>query len=206
MTGPRRHHARDLRDAADSLLAAAMTSPAIIDAVSQAEIDRLVAAGELIPRERLQLGPGLELAPMGRMADLEHAIIDALEYIEANKPRKALQALWKVMPPPADEAGPGDEEPGDDAEPEATEPPPGPAAEQPQADEQPQQDQETENEPSTAALPRRAAPDPDEPQTCQTCGTDTDYDQALMSYTRFRLVLCREHFISYEKPQKQPSA
>lgn len=181
-------------------MASLVKEPALIEAITSAEVQRLVDEGELIPRERLQIAGGLELAPAGRIAALEDAILSALDLLEENKPAKAMNALLGVMPDPepeeaeAEAGAEGDEE---DAE----------APAEGTSEEEPEREPERAEPAAPAKTDGRpeGMPEPDEVSTCEVCGReDVDFAQAAMSYTRFRKRLCREDFINYQKPAPEP--
>lgn len=201
---------KELRQAGDRLIAAVLAEPAIIDAVSKTRIDSLVEAGHLIPSERLVLGPGFELTPRGRLAELEEAIIEALDLLEADDGRKAMMALLKVMPDPepdqVEDQGPGSKDPVDvDADPVAD-----PEPEAPEDDDEDGPESaiaaalagltagpdEPEPEPAATGRPN-GMPGPDDIEPCAVCGDGVPFDQSSMSWIRFRRVLCRPHFEGY---------
>lgn len=156
--------------------------------VADEEISRRIAAGLLIPTDRLQLAPGLTLVPTGRIDALEGvltAILDESDGVPQPLVDKAT-ALLNVAPlaGPEDPALPGappePEPPADDDEPPVDD---GPTDEEPAPAKGP-----AEKKTRTRADRR---PLPTEPGKCTDCDTELDLDQTRASIIRFRIPLCR---------------
>lgn len=105
-----------VRAAAERVLNDLASDPAFAAHVARAEIDRLVAAGDMIPRERLQLGPGLELTPVGRLAEVEAALAKALNALDQDTPDVdvALGVLLDVLPEDEGSAAPTEDSDGNE--------------------------------------------------------------------------------------------
>lgn len=162
-----------IMDAALSLVQTVAADEAFVSAVAEQEIARRIALGELVPRERLQIMPGLELAPAGRLAALERAARTVVKYAEEMPPEQAwtdeerllqtairqLQSALNSDDEVEDEAGTNEVSLDDSAPP-----------------------------PSTA---RTTAPDEDDTGPCEQCGAEiTMPGQARLSWMRWRRVLC----------------
>lgn len=144
--------------------------------VAKTEIERQIEAGELVPISRLQLGGGLELTPMGRVATLEAAIAAALELLDSDEADK-LDALRAVL-----------------TEAREAKPAPAPAAKAKPADKA----APTGEAVSDDGRPPGMLTEGEEAE-CDWCQTAVDAQQANLSFTRFRTYLCKEHY------QKHPS-
>lgn len=196
---------KKLREVADRLLTDLLTDPDVARVVAEPLIEDAINSGDLIPRERLMLAQGFELAPMGRLADLEDAVITAMEALAADEPntKKAMKALAAVLPPPE--------------EPEVSEPEPEPAegeGEEPEVESEPEEDDElvvpelevveeeveVDTRPTAPQPPERERPTEDEPGACTVCGEDLEYPVALRSWTRFRVLLCDADYMAHKQP------
>lgn len=203
---------RKLREVADRLLTDLLTDPEVARVVAEPLIEDAINSGELIPRERLMLAQGFELAPMGRLADLEDAAITAMEALTADEPsiKKAMKALAAVLPPPDEPETDEAEVEGVEAEAEA-EAEAECEGEAPQAEPEPDDDElvvpelapieeevEVDTRPTAPQPPVRERPTEDEPGACTVCGEDLEYPVALRSWTRFRLLLCDADYTSHK--------
>lgn len=163
-------------DAAQALVMTLASDETFVSAVAEQEIARRVALGELVPRERLQIMPGLELAPSGRLAALERAARTVVKFSEDLPPEQAwtdeerlLQSAIRQLNSALHHGADPDE---DDVEEEAE------AA----GDDEP--------EVSTA---RTVVPEEDDRGPCEECGAEIEENgQARLSWMRWRRVLCRE--------------
>jgi hypothetical protein len=186
-----------VRSAAERVLADLAGDPEFAAHVAQAEVDRLVANGSLIPRERLQLGPGLELTPVGRLSTVEDALLKALAALEQETPDvdAALVALSAVaVVADDDEADPEDED-TDDVEDDDVEvkPEPDPAkARKPAAKKSGTRRSEVVKKTSDGRPV--AMPTEDEIHHCTICGEVAPYPISKMSWIKGREVRCEEHF------------
>ncbi len=101
---------------ADRLLSDLLADPLLGSVVAEPIIQQAIENGDLIPRERLMLAQGFELAPLGRLTDLEDAAISALDALSGDNPniKAAIDLLWSVVSLPA--GGEGDEDAGLDLE------------------------------------------------------------------------------------------
>ena len=170
-----------VRGAAERLLVDLAADEKFVAHVAKAEIDRRVAAGELVPIGRLQLGGGLELTPMGRVAALEGAVSSALALLDADLPNMA-DAVRAVLAPALPSGQPvvppitGSPEPAEVL---------------------------VEEEPVAARPPDDGRPPgmlaPGESTTCEwdMCTAVIDADQANLAFTRFRKMLCKKHYAKY---------
>lgn len=177
-------------------------------AVSRAEINRLITVGKLIPAERLMLGPGLELTPAGRLARLEAAVTEAIGFLDTDdaKVDEALIALMAAHAPlPGEQAQDTQPEPEPDGD--ADEPAPTPrktpakkAPAKTAAKKAPAKKaaaakktgaRSTRIETKSASQPSTMPNDPDTEYRCGRCQTVVDLDVAKLSYIRTRMILCR---------------
>ncbi len=214
-----RDETRGLRGLADRLLSDLLADPLLGSVVAEPIIQQAIENGDLIPRERLMLAQGFELAPLGRLTDLEDAAISALDALSGDNPdiKAAIDLLLSVVSLPA--GGEGDEEAGDAVGDEvASDPDSGTESEQldpePEVEPGPEPDvepdvltvkvpvaqvgrQEVTGDQGSAPPPRISAPDENNPGPCTQCGSEVPYPEALRSWTRFRRVLCESDFRSY---------
>jgi hypothetical protein len=177
-----------VRDAAERLVTDLAGDERFAAHVAKSEIDRLVAAGELIPIGRLQLGGGLELTPMGRVATLEGAVASALALLDADLPNK-VDALRAVL----GRVG------------AATSAPPGPMPQSPVTG-PPEPAEVVDNDaPVVVADDDRADGRPEgmlkegETSVCDWCKEPIDHEQANLAYVRFRTHLCKAHYAKHPK-------
>lgn len=153
-----------------------LESPSVMKPLVDQHITELVEAGDLVPRQRLQVGVGLELAPPG----LQRAARELLRALARSKLQmtdelsQALDHLEGVL----------DGRPETAAEPE-------PVAED-DAEEEP------EGEPEVSA----EAPAESATLHCAVCDVEIDAEQALVSQTRWRKPLCPTHHETGGKPEK----
>jgi hypothetical protein len=198
---------KKLREVADRLLTDLLTDPDVARVVAEPLIEDAINSGDLIPRERLMLAQGFELAPMGRLADLEDAVITAMEALAADEPnaKKAMKALAAVLPPPEEEPEPGPDEVGE-GEAEGEEPDVEP---EPEGDDDElvvpelevvEDEVEVDTRPTAPQPPERERPTEDEPGACTVCGEDLEYPVALRSWTRFRVLLCDADYMAHKQP------
>lgn len=160
-------------DAAMNLVVTLAGDEAFVSAVTEQEIGRRVALGELVPRERLQITAGLELAPAGRLGALEAAAWAVLKYSEAMPPEQTwtdeerfLQAAIHQLAVILRDGDQDDEEEDDDVE-KGDDVSPG------------------------ASTTRTTAPEKDDTGPCEECGQPIDTPgQARLSWQRWRRVLC----------------
>lgn len=173
-----------VRDAAERLVTDLAGDERFAAHVAKSEIDRRVAAGELVPISRLQLGGGLELTPMGRVATLEGAIASALALLDADLPNK-LDAVRAVL------VRVGAATP--------TAPmPPSPVTGAPEP---------AEVVEAPVAVVKDQAPDgrpagmlaEGETSECDWCKAPIGHEQANLAFTRFRTHLCKEHYAKHPK-------
>lgn len=204
-----------VRDAAEGLIVSLLSQPELVAMVAEHEIQRQVNAGNLIPVSRLQMGPGLELAPRGRIAELEETIRQAIGFLGDAEFKAAFDLLSKVDAPTTRSAP---------AETPANMPESMPVAEAlagPEPKPGVRQEAEDEDKPNWLAsrsqngggdgkpLPKEADGKPTdmpangETRACEIEGCDVEVDdkQGQMSFARFRKVMCRAHFTEY-KPQR----
>lgn len=179
-----------VREAAERLIGFISNDDVLANHVAEGLIDSRVAAGKLIPVEKLQLGPGLTLAPAGRIPELEAAVAAAIQALDGDKPRvdEALVALHKVTAPELPE-------------------PEGAVAADPDAAETEVDDPLIEAEAPKREIPVRRGPKPaDVPvepsgrpvgmpdsaveHPCDECGQSVEGKHASLTWTRFRRVLC----------------
>lgn len=148
--------------------------------VTDEEVARRVAAGTLIPAERLTVAPGLTLAPTGRIEALEDVLAAILQEVGDDGLSQALidkaTGLLTVdpTPGPALPGAPAGEEAGEEEE--------GPAGDGDAGTEE--ADGESEPAPQRRRLPT-------EPGVCTDCDTELDLEQTQLSYIRFRIPLCK---------------
>lgn len=142
----------------------------LIDALVEPRVRQMVMAGHLVPRERLQVGAEIELAPLG-LEQAARAVVQAAKDIdlpELGVFNEALGALILLLDP-------SDVEIAVELEPEpehVDEPAPDAAQDEPTADE--------------------------ETYHCVLCGVEVDYEQHLASKTRWRKTLCKEDHATYD--------
>lgn len=142
------------------LLRKMLNSDEFTDAFSAEIINARIERGDLVPRERLQIGAAVELVPAGLERDVRAvlAAVDALTAEErAALPEAVIAAiddLHTILNPP-----------------EVVE-----EAPEPEAEAEPEEEPEPE----------------DAPKVCEACGVEVDDEQALLSYTRWRKVLCKQ--------------
>lgn len=177
-----------VRDAAERLLVDLAADEKFVAHVAKAEIERRVAAGELVPISRLQLGGGLELTPMGRVAALEGAISSALALLDAELPNMA-DAVRAVLTHahPAN-ATPDPSTPTKLATPKPISGSPEPAEvvdPTPPAKEVPD-----DGRPAGMVAPGGEA-------KCDWCQVAIDSEQANLGMVRFRTLLCKKHYLEY---------
>lgn len=187
----------DARRSDDPLMIAARqlvehlsNDPVFVKQVADEEIDRRVAAGLLIPTDRLQLAPGLTLAPTGRIESLEEiltAIIDGTEGIRQDLIDQAA-GLLDFSGPPAPAAEEATEE--EPALPGAPEP-------EPEPEDEPVPEDEPAPEPAKKPTREDRRRLPDEPGKCEDCQEDLDLEQTRASIIRFRIPLCRPHMANH---------
>lgn len=178
-----------------------------VAAVAEAEITRRVAAGDLVPRARLEVAPGLEITPRGRVTRLENALRALCSEITTRAELLAkagcvdlVKAATRLQDEVSDAAA---------VEPEP-EPSPPPrrrrtptAAAKPKAKPRPRPKPAAKTAPVPAppsppaptaekrATIRPAMPEPTDHPPCDACGTTIDEDgQALISFAMFKRPLC----------------
>lgn len=154
-----------------------------VEEVTRKEITRRIEAGELVPAESLRVTGGLELTPVGRVSSLETGVkvllavlADVEELTDAQQEAIArVQELISEPAQPPDQAGEAD---GLDLD---------------QADEHPI---------PVAEPVLESAAEPDDSRryptgfpagasyVCGSCSGTVSEEQALLSWTRFREVLC----------------
>ena len=171
-------------EAAKMLISTLKADPAFVEEVSRDAIAARIDAGLLIPVERLQVAPGLTLAPAGRIEELEgmlQAFLDESPEEPIPEPLrdKALALLETTVLEDEGPALPGvPEEPDPEPEPETD---PSEGAEDTPDEAQPEAEAEEAN-PAIAPARRRL---PTEPGQCRDCGTDLDLEQTKVSSIRF---------------------
>lgn len=178
-------------DAAVRLIETLAGDPSFVDAVAEDEIKRRVAAGLLVPIERLQVAAGLSLTPAGRLEQLEAAtrvVVDRWMNVGADSGwtdeeralMVAIRQLSGVLGYEEDEQPIADDE-----------------------DETPEVDVEDDDVPS-GGIPdevedeqptpqsRSALPEIGDTGPCERCDEPiVEPEQARLSYIRTREVLCR---------------
>lgn len=68
-------------DATKDFIVQLLNEKSLIDALVQPRIQQLIAAGDVVPRSRLQLGVGLELGPVG-LEQAARALVAATDGVE----------------------------------------------------------------------------------------------------------------------------
>lgn len=171
---------RPVAQAATNLITALVDDPDFVAWVSAAEIERRIAAGELVPAEALRTVPGLTLLPIGardRLIELaSHPAVEAIGELAD------LRAACLAIAGQPFTAASGSPPPDDDAE--ALEPDTEPEPDKPA----------TEGGDRPAGMP---AAMPAGPAPCVKCGVEVDREQAQLSFIRHRLVLCREDHVNH---------
>lgn len=174
--------------AARNLVETLAQDPAFVTEIADREIERRVAAGLLIPVERLQVAPGLTLAPIGRVEELESTLNAVLtEAPEGAIPQALIDKATALLSTNGDDGDDDDEEPAlpgvPDVDETADEDDPAPEAEDPAP--------EDDDKPRRRRLPT-------EPGICagilkggKICGAELDLDQTKLSIIRFRKPLCK---------------
>ncbi len=154
-----------------------LADPAFVALVASQEIERQVAAGDLIRREALAI-QALEFVPAGLTATLRgllQRVVDAKKAPDRKLVEEITAALNGAAPPaPASRPAPPPA-----AEP--TSPPP--------------------SEPQAREPRRRPEQMPTDAGKCVECDVDVDVEQVQLSWARFRKILCREHHVA-QKPSK----
>lgn len=92
--------------------------PEIINPIVEEQVHRLISTGELVPRERLQVGGQYELCPIG-LEQAARAVLEAGAGEIPDELRDALKVLAAVFDPPdteSTEEEPPTEPQGDDDE------------------------------------------------------------------------------------------
>lgn len=176
--------------AARQLVETLAADPAFVTDVAEQEIARRVAAGSLIPAERLQVAPGLTLAPTGRIEALEDILAAILQEVDDDALPQALVDkatglldLDETDEPPALPGAPEEDPVVEEEE--------NPVAEEAAAPDEP----DPEPEPEKPEGKRRRLPD--EPGKCTDCDTDLDLEQTHLSLIRFRKPLCKPCMASH---------
>lgn len=149
--------------------------PAAIELITKQRIDQLIANGELVPRERLLPGVGVELVPSG-VTRAARDLIAATRDDEADV-AGAASALEFLLA--ADHA---DEEP---------EPPAGKT----RAKKATKRTAKAPAEPATPADEKAS-------RSCKKCGSDVTDEQALLSYSAVRGVYCETDLATAERPRR----
>lgn len=179
---------------ARDLLSQLAEDPALVDHIAENEIARRVAAGVLVPAERLQLVPGLALVPAGRVEHLEHLLHEAQAAAGDHLPAELSQAINEALTPAplASEPAAADEAPAAaaDESPDTEDPEPEETPE-PESDAGPESEPEPEAEPGEKKMQVERLPT--EPRACAECGADDlDLAQTHLSMIKTRgTPLCR---------------
>lgn len=146
-----------------------LREPALVKALVEPRIQEMIAAGDLVPRSRLQLGVGLELGPVG-LEQAARALVAAAGEVDVPEIEgfsDALALLVRVL--------------------NRIEAPAVPDA--------------AHDEPETAPGAKDDELEADDQPHCKICNEVVDEDQKLTSYTRWRVILCKEHHAVYD-PKK----
>lgn len=180
-----------VREAAERLVAGLVDDEALAAHVAEQRIDAEIAAGRLVPIEKLTVVGGLVLAPAGRIGELEQAVAAAIAALSGDKSSvdDALLVLHKATAPSG-----SDQTPDTPAEAER-EPEP-----EPEADPEPVKPKgkmggkrgpkPVEVEVDSTGRPVEM-PDPSVDHPCEDCGEMVPGDEASLVWTRFRRVICQ---------------
>jgi len=184
-----------VRDAAERLLVNLVADERFAAHVAKSEIERLVAAGELVPLARLQMAGGLELTPIGRLAAVEGALRSALALCDADLPNR-LDAVRAVLQRVLDSAPAAPVAPGVPA----VAPPAVTGTPEPSVIIAGDEPQPPPSEPEPERLEDGRPPGmlkPGEQTVCDWCKTPIDAEQANLGFVRFRVPLCKEHYAKH---------
>lgn len=151
--------------------------------VTTREIQRRVDAGELIPKDALHITGGLELTPTGRLAQFETAVKVLLAVLGdiadehlTDPQRDAIAQVDVLINPQVPEPDVVDDAPVDD-----------------ESDEEPVEAPPADDSATSEPVDGKSYPTGfpvDDTYACSTCDTEIPEDQALVSWTRFRVLLC----------------
>lgn len=177
-----------MKDTARRLVDALAKDREFVEHVTNDEIEKRIAAGLLIPAERLQVAPGLTLVQVGRVEALEQLVADILDDDQADAlPQDILDRAHGLLDPgPVDEPDPTPESGSAEALPDEDE-----EAPEDDDDGEPEPPPQPEPEPTGPKKMRRATL-PSEPGTCETCGAEVPVEQMKLSAIKVQKPQCRD--------------
>lgn len=183
------------REAAERLITALVDDEAFASFAAEAKIAADVAAGLLVPAEKLSIGGGLVLAPAGRIAELERAVQGAIAALSLDTPSVDDALLALHMATPASEPEPtADTEPAGDTKEAA----PDEAPDEPEPEEKHDKRLGGKRGPKAVELEVEKTgrpvgqPDPTVDHPCADCDVMVPGKQASLVWSRFRRVLCED--------------
>jgi hypothetical protein len=189
-----------VRDAAERIVAELVADERFAAYVANAEIERRIASGDLVPLSRLQMAGGLELTPIGRLGAAEGAL-------------RAVQALLDTDPVPLDALrsviaktldAPATATPVPPPATPAPSPPPPPAEPAATPEPEPVVPAESDTPGEDGRPPGMLAPG--ESTVCTWCKAPIDANTANLAWTRFRKHLCKTHYQEHPNRGNRSSA
>lgn len=189
-----------IRQVADRVLALVVNAPELVEMITEREIARRIAAGELMKAESLR-NATFEMVPVGRVAGLNEAVDTALRHLDVGEIREAIEVLEATIPEEELERPDVaeqlrtmglDDEPEDDDDPEDDEPEDEQAdAAEPAPRRRPAPEVVVDDDEDDPARPL-GMPDLTKKYDCQGCEAPITGEQAQRSTITCRAKLCRD--------------